>query len=44
MQSPVRWKNQRGSILEITDTKPGYFKGVFTSAVAVTPTCVGYPP
>ena len=38
-----RWKNQYGSTLEITDTQPGYFTGVFTTAVASTPTCLGYP-
>ncbi|WP_281649031.1 avidin/streptavidin family protein [Parendozoicomonas sp. Alg238-R29] len=38
-----RWKNQYGSTLEITDSQPGHFTGVFTTAVAVTPDCIGYP-
>lgn len=38
-----RWKNQYGSTLEITDSQPGYFTGVFTTAVAVTPACIGHP-
>ena len=38
-----RWVNQRGSILEIKEHPGQRISGQFTTAVAKTETCIGYP-
>ena len=37
-----RWVNQRGSILHIEE-RDNILRGQFTTAVAITKTCIGYP-
>ena len=38
-----RWVNQRGSILEIREGHDRTLTGTFTTAVAKTESCIGYP-
>ncbi len=38
-----KWKNTRGSVLEIKQDKEGNITGTFKTAVASTKKCIGYP-